>query len=272
MINRIVAYGCSQTLGYETEDETWFPGAEEFKRRNPGTAFWQHLKKNISDFKLVDYFESHKKNSYANKLAEKLGLTCSNRAVLGNSLPGIVWSLNNDLVNGNIVDTDLVIVGLPTRERIVHFSENKVQSAVLGFPEHWPTALQELAPQLVEHYNYELYSFQYVNYVRSLIQVEHAHLTGRLFFTETHPYNLAVHLDSWQKSQGLTDMEDSVKHTMEALYQEIRHSKYMLNEPGCTLVSGLGQDPNGQLAGGHATKEWQQTFADYIYNNIKEKL
>ena len=269
MIKRLVAYGCSQTAALETNDNELMPELVHIKKQQGAMAFLQEVKKRIPEFNLAEYLDTQKENSYANLLATRLGLECSNRAVSGDSNSAMLWKIDQDIVIGNIKDDDLVIVGITSRERILHFEKKNIISIMLGYPDTWGNVFHK---SFLNYHNSEMNAFNLTKDLRSLMYIGKTKLLNRLFFVETHPYFLNIDLSDWEKTNGGTDIADYARGVLTHIYTEIKTSGSLINDQGVTLITGLGQHPTGQLAGGHATTNWHKMYAEHLVKNMKEKL
>ena len=126
-INRVVAYGCSYTAGDEIMDHVFmnvsFEECNKIKRQ-----YIQHGKTLDAKSKFKNDYniwtadkELNRNHSWAAYLAKHLDLPFVNRAVNGSSIDQIYFSIQSDLLNSSILETDLVLVGLTTPFRIVDF-------------------------------------------------------------------------------------------------------------------------------------------------------
>jgi len=137
--DRIVAYGCSITSAHETLDHELFchlGDANEIDRlkkeykltfinQAPSRCKGYIPSKWTDDTGSIDwdkFYEDQKKMSYANKLANMFGVPCLNQSMRGSSVDYAVFQIENDLANGVLNPTDLILVGLTQQGR--HFYIN----------------------------------------------------------------------------------------------------------------------------------------------------
>jgi hypothetical protein len=126
-INRIVAYGCSYTAGDELMDHVvmgvTFEKCNDIKQqyldtysRNCAISYFR------KDFKKISHYQNAYRNrTWAAQLAKRLNINFENRAVNGSGPDEHYFRIYNDLVNGLINDSDLILVGLTSMDRIIDF-------------------------------------------------------------------------------------------------------------------------------------------------------
>lgn len=139
-IKRILAYGCSWTAGSELMDHVHmgvsFDKCNTIKKTYIATGkthenMHRFIEKyNIDDPALVNLNHC---SSWAGQVAGMLNKPLKNRAEGGSSLDQIYFTLYMDFIKGNILDTDLVLVGLTTPYRTVKFRDHVVGSLQLGY-------------------------------------------------------------------------------------------------------------------------------------------
>ena len=126
-INRIIAYGCSYTAGDEIMDhialDISFEECNQLKR--------EYLQKNEKSPNHTGKFKKyvniawnnplHQKSSWAGQLANLMNLPFENRAINGSGLDEQYFRIYNDYTQGLILDTDLVLVGLTSMNRMIDF-------------------------------------------------------------------------------------------------------------------------------------------------------
>ena len=153
-INRIVAYGCSYTVGDEIMDHDvlrmTFAECNGIKHKYLNTggvaSAWDGWKTGWKDalklgimpppkqFKIdyrTDRWHSylHRQMSWAGQLAKRLHVQFENRAVIGSGLDEHYFKIYNDFQNGKINDNDLVLCGLTNYHRIIDFRTNRYEPA-----------------------------------------------------------------------------------------------------------------------------------------------
>jgi len=125
---KIVAFGCSFTAGYETRDHIFLNISEseldQMKReRNEtnGYNFYYELDLNYDSWeKLCDY---NKEGSYVKFLADKFSVSWENFAEPGSSLEFSIWKLEEYLSN-NKHSNDLIIVGITCPNRLLYLTDH----------------------------------------------------------------------------------------------------------------------------------------------------
>jgi hypothetical protein len=126
-INRIVAYGCSYTAGDEIMDHIvmgiTFEECNQWKRPylNKGSASVAYTSKFKTDFNIQWDDPLHRANSWAAQVAKLADLPFENRAMNGSGLDEQYIKIYNDYENGLILDSDLVLVGLTSMDRMIDF-------------------------------------------------------------------------------------------------------------------------------------------------------
>lgn len=126
-INRIRAYGCSFTVAEESSDydtelmkyNVNFSSEEEIDRAklksNSNHEFYTKYS-DLSYQDLRDYVFIP--NSFANQLANNLGVDIVNRGESGTSNLSFIQKIEKDFLAGDIKKTDFVVIGMTTKERL----------------------------------------------------------------------------------------------------------------------------------------------------------
>ena len=138
MFDRIVAYGCSLTSGFELADTilTGKTQDEVDKIKRKGVE------------KYVDYLDSfgnrkelENSQSWVRWLADIKGVTYLNRAVEGGNSSSSIYFLEQDIANGVIKDTDLVIVAHTEYSRWFWLNNKgkAMHGCVGGSETRWPS-------------------------------------------------------------------------------------------------------------------------------------
>lgn len=139
--NRIVFYGCSFTVGAELSDHELFPNLTreqvEKRKKKAGYNFYNGL-----DRELLRKLDNQK--SWARWFADNVGLPWENRAKPGSSMGQIIFELENDIAFNFIQDSDLIIVGITSPERILSFDEFGCKTVILNFQNSWSNKHFEL--------------------------------------------------------------------------------------------------------------------------------
>lgn len=136
-IDRVVAYGCSWTVGSELMDHIHmnvsFDECNAIKKTYLATDKpYENMHKFIEKYDIGNksLIELNHRNSWAGQLAQRLNKPIINRAAGGSSLDQNYFALYSDYINGKILDTDLVVVGLTTPYRSVKFGHRSVVSSI----------------------------------------------------------------------------------------------------------------------------------------------
>lgn len=74
----------------------------------------------------------NKQKSWARWFADGLNLPWENRAQPGSSMAQIIFEIERDIFNNYINDTDLIIVGITSPNRILTFNENGHRTRILN--------------------------------------------------------------------------------------------------------------------------------------------
>lgn len=164
-IDRVVAYGCSWTAGSELMDHVHmgvsFDKCNTIKKTYISTGkTHENMHKFIEKYDIDNplLVDLNRRSSWAGQLAELLGKPIDNRAEGGSSLDQIYFTLYNDLIKGNILETDLVLVGITTPYRMVRFGYHVVGSLQLGY--HFREGKEE-DKSLIELFNDDYLVFSY---------------------------------------------------------------------------------------------------------------
>jgi len=172
-INRLVVYGCSYVNGDETADLDFLPNMtlEEINLEKKKLGPYDFHAKYIGNLSNEQYFKYRKKqheNVWAGKLAKKLNIEYVNRGKSGNSMQGICYDLDIDFLEGKILDTDLVIVGLTSDSRWMYITDiGQVFTPLLGYEKFWPN--KESYKNFIENFsNPNNLIYQYQHHLRYL--------------------------------------------------------------------------------------------------------
>lgn len=171
MIERIIAYGCSWTAGSELLDHVHM--GVSFDECNSIKQSYMTNGKNLQDMhKFIEKYningadQLNRDNSWAGLLARRLNKPFINRAQGGAGLDQIYFKLYNDYLTGDILSTDLVLVGLTTPYRVIRFTDNGiVGSLILG---HSMRADNPDDVSLIKLFNDEFAVFHYFKTVKLL--------------------------------------------------------------------------------------------------------
>ena len=135
--NRIIAYGCSYTAGDEIMDHVVMGITfEECNQRktdylNNKTASLAHTGNFKKDFNIQWNDPLHRNSSWAAQLAKLLNVPFENRAMNGSGLDEHYLRIYMDYDHGRILDSDLVLVGLTSMNRMIDFrSKEKITTLI----------------------------------------------------------------------------------------------------------------------------------------------
>ena len=143
-INRIVAYGCSYTAGDELLDHEIlgmsFEECNRLKKQFSNVEEFHNQK--INGNTIFDLIKNDGRNinaSWASQLATRFDKTYIGKAVGGSSIEEHYYSIIKDIANNQIVQTDLVLVGLTIPDRIFMWpiNSNKPYSKLLSNTWQW---------------------------------------------------------------------------------------------------------------------------------------
>jgi hypothetical protein len=126
-INRVVAYGCSYTAGQELADAIILNKPHEeidaYKRKH-GIHCVEGVYGNEETRIRCTLLSSQL--AWPNYIAERLGVSCSNRAKMGTSINEFIYNIERDIVSNEIVETDLIFVGLTCPVRFSWVSDSGI--------------------------------------------------------------------------------------------------------------------------------------------------
>lgn len=195
--NRIVAYGCSHTAGSELVDHLFWhkpiTAMELDKIKRKWTADGRRGEFYLKNPSLQQYDqinEAGKKIAWPAQVAKRFGVPIVNKAVPGNSMQGIVYSIEQDLYEGNISDNDLVLIGATSMDRFLHFTKQEKNgwpesaTPIIGCPWLWPT--EKFHNDFVEHMADDYFLlFNYFNSLKYLDLLSERH-QGRFLVQFIH--------------------------------------------------------------------------------------
>jgi hypothetical protein len=258
---RLVAYGCSYTQGDEILDETYIPGAEDLKRTQGRNAFWIAFGKKYPELRRASYNELNKLHAWPQHLADKIGLPCVNCAYPGNSIHNIIYNIERDLANGNILDTDLVILGIPSSYRVGYIDNlGGDKTLQLGHVDSWPDEFKKGYSYFINWYNDPTITFYFSVALRALLGMAQTRLKNQLYFAECDPG--AMHLEGYIEPP----MHPSVVKTLELAYSDFKQSGLMISD--CSLYSQAHPD-EWKLAGGHLAEPAHAQWSEHLYQNCQ---
>lgn len=174
--NRIVFYGCSFTVGSELSDRELYPelSVEEIRRLKVKKGYeFYHKFDDVARNKLDN------PKAWPRWFCDELDIAWDNRAVGGSSTGAMIFNIERDLSNGSIKDTDLIIVGITSPERICTFDKFGSRSYILNdLDTSWDKNFKKEFSLTIADDNYILFNwYKDIKYLDLLS----SRLNGRLF-------------------------------------------------------------------------------------------
>ena len=197
--------------------------------------------------------------SYPNQLAQMLGLECDNRAMPGASQEKIYWDMVEDLRDGRIRETDIVLIGntLPDRITTMQFENDHVQSTGINLLSD--TISEQQKKMLLDIWPHDQFVWWFWNWLK-LTKV----------FAEQHKLSLMIAPctinDLFPKDPALSRVHPSISDYADKVWREIE--PVVLGRKG---LEDFSSDPdNLQFAGwGHFPAHNHAEFAKYLYQQLK---
>lgn len=259
--NRIVAYGCSFTAGDELADSKFITSysidkINQLKRASKST------KNKFSVPDLPEYnwhlFDSEQRaSSWAAKLAEKFNVDFLNKAVSGASLQYTLLQIQQDISDGAITDTDLVLIGLTSNARWMYYDkQNKPITVMFGYDYNWTsTDLKNCMALEVANDYFLLYN--YFNCLEHLDLLSKK-LNGRILMQYMH-HTLSDYI------VFAKDMVPSFQKMVSAPnnYDSIIDKDYSFGN-----FINWETDTHGYY---HPREEFHEQFANHIYKKLTNK-
>jgi hypothetical protein len=143
--DRILIYGCSWSMGQEIVDHEvfrmTFDECNKWKKNFKTLPLWLESKiskdksvKNVIDENIILYHRA----SWGGQLASKLNKNFENRGKGGTGIDEHLFRITKDYYNGDITNTDLVILGLTKPDRTFIFDKHGDMKTRLFLDWHWP--------------------------------------------------------------------------------------------------------------------------------------
>jgi len=264
MFNRLVAYGCSHTAGSETQDEDYVPNADLLKKQIGWREFIKRYDPVFSN-NWAAYVNAGKEKSFIKHLANKLNVPYENRAIVGSGSAEQIYLIEKDLAENQIKDTDLVIVGITGKERLLKFNnENNPETILLAHSFTYPDNLKVYQNVFLSYFDDKMVTFQMLMHYQYFLNLANTKLKNRLYFAFCDSW--AMRLD--YNHPELTELPESFKHSMKRLHTEFCTSEFNLSK--FNLYTYATDD---RLHGGNHVKEIAHIeFADELYKNLINKL
>jgi hypothetical protein len=258
---RLVAYGCSFTSGEELIDETYIPGANEIKKTQ-GYAEWEKtlFKKypEIEDY--IEYIKLCRPHAWPRHLADKIGIPWDNRAFPGISIYNMIHDIDRHLADGEILDTDLVILGITSPNRLIYIPPSGGEKSLhLGYLHFWPENLQHGYPFFIKWMNDPTIAFHFSMALRTLLYMAQTRLKNQLYFVECDPYALHITKDIEPP------LNPSRLKTLEPAYSDFKNSGLMISERNMFM----GQPKEYRLAFGHLAEAAHVNWSEHLYENCQ---
>lgn len=266
--NRAIAYGCSWTVGLEIFDHEYIPDSDAIKRNRTkfmGNNYAEHAY-NLLGADVMKQIDTRQRQwSWAGQVAKKCELPFENRAKNGNSLPGIMLDILEDINANKITDKDMILIGLTSENRLIDVSSN-YKSILLAYPEDWPKKYKPYE----EFFGTEVWTIEHVKYVYyttmvNLIYICDKLLTDRVFIFKCSNRNSLDFGDAKRIRPTVNDYRGIFKQ----FEKIVRDVPYIFDKMD---LYDYVQSANDIHGGGHPTLGVHSKFADYAYNCIKEYL
>lgn len=257
---RLVAYGCSYTQGDELLDETYIPGANEIKKIQGREIWWKTLLDTYPGLDKQEYNERCKFHAWPRHLADRMGIPWVNRAYPGNSIYNMIYKIDQDLANGDILDTDLVILGITSPNRLIYVDyEGRGKTLHLGYINGWPEKFEQGYPFFIKWMTDPTIMFHFSIALRTLLHMAQNRLKDQLYFVECDPR--AMHLTKYIEPP----LDQSVVKTLEPIYSDFKNSGLMISDRNMYI----GQPEEYKLALGHLSEAAHIDWAKHLYENCQ---
>ena len=257
---RLVAYGCSYTQGDELIDEEYIPGANEIKKTRGLNVFLETLYKKYPDLTKQSYNELGKSHAWPRHLADRIGIPWINNASPGNSNYNMIYRLDRDLANGEILDTDLVIIGITSPNRLIYINPAGGEDTLhLGYLHGWPIGLKHGYPFFIKWMNNPTILFHFSMALRTLLHMAQTKLKNQLYFVECDPY--ALHITKNIEPP----LNPSRVKTLEPAYSDFKNSGLLISERNMFK----DQPEEYKLALGHLAEAAHIGWAEHLYENCQ---
>jgi hypothetical protein len=271
MYNRIVAYGCSITSGFELADYELMPSlnfVEINKIKAKGVEFWRDK---IESKYSLEYIDSREHNhAWPQHLANKLNVDVVNRAYPGSNSESSIYFLEEDISRGFIKPTDLIIVAHTESSRWFYLDKEckKHHCCPGGLPKEWNSQLSHRLrwPSKSFHKDYVLHvsndfndMFRWFKDIKYLEMLSKKHNILQVFAFTPFLTQLHNNINKF-KEYNLLNAYNSVKE-----FNSILDNYFSFND----LVNW---DDSSQLhTYTHPKEEYHIEYANYIYKKIKDR-
>ena len=243
--NRIVAYGCSITSGFELADDIVYPDIKismrEHKKLKDGIETYFHARTSNA-------IKEENNRSWMGQLATYLDVECINKAIPGGSCQSSIYLLERDLASRFIKDTDLIIIGQWDYYRWFWINNNnEPQTPTIGGSDlRWPSKNfhNEFLLHLSNKNNLLFNWFTGIKYIDMLSD----RLNGRLLQQLCHSLKDDIYYSKIKQFDSFIDCEFSFDNIVD------------------------WNDSTKLHCFGHPTVDLHQQFANHIYATIKRLL
>jgi hypothetical protein len=267
--NRIVAYGCSVTSGFELADYQLMPNmssldVDDFKNKH-GIEPWRNLLESKHSLKSIE--DAEHKLSWPRWLSEKFNVDFINRAVPGSNSQSSIFFLEKDLNSKIITPNDLIIVGHtePRRWFWIDDASRTRHCCHGGIPKDWKNQITNRLrwPSNIFYEEFAKYVF---NDQHCLYQWYHDIKYLDMLSTVLGGNILQVYCYKTLK-QELSEKNDDFFDMMKSAnsFQSILDHDYSFD----SLVDWNNKDQIHPFT--HPKVEYHKVYADHIYNKIIEK-
>jgi hypothetical protein len=135
--NRIIAYGCSFTSGFELADDQLLKDidVDKFKKKHGAEHYFDHIR-TIPNSQFLET-----QLAWPKWLSDKFKVDYVNRAVEGAGNDASIYHLEQDIESGFITDSDLIIIGLTESRRWFWIDHNNTPQypCIGGTNRRWPS-------------------------------------------------------------------------------------------------------------------------------------
>ena len=260
-INRIVFYGCSFTAGSELADQELMPNLskEEIDKLKieEQYLFYERFDRNI-------FYRLENEKSWSRWFSDELNLPWVNRAMRGSSMGQIIFDIEKDINNKEILDNDLVIVGITSPERICLFNDYGAFTQIIhANNQSWDKKFKE--DFILNIFNDEYNLFNWYKDIKYLDLLSNK-LNGRLFHQyvwSTFPELLKFNTDnvSWY----------NLKDYMKKILNESTTFDYIIdNKLSFTALNAWW--PENQEVLRHPKLEMHQNFGRQLAKSFRNKV
>jgi hypothetical protein len=223
-------------------------------------VFLETLYKKYPNLTKQSYNELGKPHAWPRHLADKIGIPWVNRASPGMSNYNMIYNIDRDLANGDIFDTDLVILGTTSPNRLIHINyEGKDKSLHLGYLNNWPQEIKHGYPFFIKWMNDPTITFHFSIALRALLHTAQTRLKNQLYFVECH-----------SRGMNITEYTEPPLHplvikTLEPIYLDFKNSGLVISERNMYM----DQPKEYELALGHLAEAAHINWSKHLYKNCQ---